>query len=197
MNLNAYAKHRKESGLRGTTHVAVIHAINSGRLTPPAIRREGRGWVIDPVLADAQWAMNTDPSARNCAPEVDPAVYTPKPKASASQPKPPPIDQQEQPPTGVDSAAVKGMPNLAMSKAVKAAFDAKLAQLDYQRQSGELVPAKEVKESAFAMARAVRDRMLGITDRLAPVLAATTDARKVHQLLDEEIRVALRGMADG
>jgi hypothetical protein len=38
---------------------------------------------------------------------------------------------------------------------------------------------------------------MGIPDRLAPMLAATQDARQVHHLLSEEIRVALRVLADG
>ena len=71
MNLQGYAAHRKARGLRGTSHVAVLQAIQSGRLTEPAVRKIDGRWHIDASLADAQWAGNTnaapppDPSARN------------------------------------------------------------------------------------------------------------------------------------
>ena len=71
------------------------------------------------------------------------------------------------------------------------------AKLEALQGRGELVPAGEVKREAFALARGVRDALLGIADRLAPQLAATQDARVCHHLLSEEIRVALRGLTDG
>ena len=80
---------------------------------------------------------------------------------------------------------------------MKAAYEAKLMELQFKERNAELVSITEVKSQAFALARAVRDGMMGIADRLAPQLAASTDARQVHQLLVEEIRVALRGLNDG
>ena len=59
MNLQAYAAHRKAKGLRGTSHVAVLQAIQTGRLTDPAVRKISNRWVIDPTLADLQWVSNT------------------------------------------------------------------------------------------------------------------------------------------
>ena len=52
MNLQQYANHRKALGLRGTSHVAVLKAIQAGRLAPPAVTRKGRGYPpaeADPV----------------------------------------------------------------------------------------------------------------------------------------------------
>jgi len=172
MNLKAYADHRKARGLRGSSHVAVLNAIRDGRLTAPAVRRDGRNWVIDAAAADQQWGDRTDPGARGQMPAAD--------YASASA-----------------GSGAKGLPALSVSKAVRAAYDAKLTQLQYQRESEELISALDVKAQAFALARAVRDKLMGIADRLAPQLAATQDARVCHHLLSEEIRVALRGLADG
>jgi hypothetical protein len=69
--------------------------------------------------------------------------------------------------------------------------------LEYKTKSGELVPVADVKAQAFTLARAVRDGLLALPDRVAPMLAATQDAAQVHRLLSEEIRVALRGLSDG
>ena len=185
MNLQAYANHRKALGLRGQSHVAVLNAINDGRLTDPAVQRQGRSWIIDPALADAQWASRTDPSEYGSM-----GGGTARPIALAS-PAPPPATTIQPP------QAPKGGPSLATSKQVKAAYEAKLTELEFKERTGELVSIREVKSQAFALARAVRDGMMGIADRLAPQLAASTDARQVHQLLTEEIRVALRGLSNG
>ena len=74
---------------------------------------------------------------------------------------------------------------------------ATLAELEAMQRRGELVPVSEVKAEAFSLARAVRDALMGLPDRVAPLLAATADAAQCHRLLSEEIRVALRGLADG
>jgi hypothetical protein len=190
MNLKQYADHRKALGLRGQTHVAVINACNDGRLTPPAVHRNGRSWVIDAQLADEQWATRTDPSEYG---GMGGGTARPiGPVASASQPPSTPP-----PPVELTAPVPKGGPSLAVSKQVKAAYEAKICELDYKQRNGELVAAREVKGQAFTLARAVRDGMMGIADRLAPQLAASTDARQVHALLTTEIRVALRALADG
>ena len=183
MNLQAYANHRKALGLRGTSHVAVRDACIDGRLTPPAVRREGRSWIIDADLADEQWATRTDPSEKGAmgGGTARPIGITSATATTAGQPP----------------AAAKGGPPLAISKQVKAAYDAKLTELDYKERSKELVLASETRAEAFASARAVRDALLSLADRLAPMLAATTDARECHRLLTEEHRIALRGLADG
>ena len=186
MNLQQYANHRKAMGLRGKSHVAVINAINDGRLAAPAVQRVGRNWVIDPEQADAQWASRTDPSEQGAM-----GIGTALPASTAAPPAPA-TAAASQPP-----AMTKGGPSLAISKQVKAAYEAKLTELDYKERNGELVSTRDVRDQAFALARAVRDGMMGIADRLAPQLAAATDARQVHALLTEEIRVALRGLANG
>jgi hypothetical protein len=180
MNLQAYADHRKAQGLRGQSHVAVINAIKDGRLSPPAVQRQGRGWIINAELADAQWAGRTDPGNEGTKGGSDLPIGRPSPVATVG-----------------NASAVKGGPPLAISKQVKAAYDAKLAELEYKTKSGELVPVADVKAQAFTLARAVRDGLLALPDRVAPMLAATQDAAQVHRLLSEEIRVALRGLSDG
>lgn len=199
MNLQAYANHRKAMGLRGQSHVAVLNAINDGRLTPPAVERHGRSWVINAELADEQWAARTDltgggeslerpigPPPRDAAPPPAPPA-PPAPKATPAVPPPAP---------GRASFGANG-PSLAISRQVRAAYEAKLKELEFKERAGELVPAADVKREAFSLARALRDGLMRIPDRVAPLLAATTDARKAHQMLSDEIRVALRGLNDG
>lgn len=80
--------------------------------------------------------------------------------------------------------------------AIREEWVAELARLDAMERNGELVSKAQEKAEAFNCARAVRDALLGLADRLAPMLAATTDARECHRLLTEEHRVALRVLSD-
>ena len=51
LSIRAYARHR------GVSHVAVKKAIDTGRIS------QLPDGTIDPVVADAQWAANTTPTA--------------------------------------------------------------------------------------------------------------------------------------
>jgi len=97
----------------------------------------------------------------------------------------------------VDALPEDAIPALDRSRGRREHYAAELARLEVLQRRGELLPAAEVRAEAFALARAVRDALLGLPDRLAPMLAATQDAAQCHRLLAEEIRVALRGLADG
>ena len=171
MNLQAYAKHRKEQGLRGTSHVAVLKAIESGRLTEPAVRKVDGRWHIDATLADQQWAGNTDPRG-------------------ALPPPPSPIDTRQPHPAG-------GGPSLAEAKRARAVWQAERERIELRQLKGELVSTAEVKAEAFNVARVVRDNMLAIPDRVIPTLASMSDLRAMHQYLTEEIRTAIRSISDG
>jgi hypothetical protein len=204
VNLQAYARHRKERGLRGASHVAVLKAIDSGRLHEPAVRKEGKNWVIDPVLADGQWADNTDPMRTEALPPPPPpAKPTPKPKAAAEPALPAkPQEKPARPPatpatTATPPASDPGGPSLAQAKRAIAVYQAELARLSVMREKGELVLAEEVKGEAARLARQVRDLLLIIPSRNAARVAAMGDPEEVRSLLQGEIEGALRGLAGG
>jgi hypothetical protein len=170
MNLQAYAKHRKEQGLRGTSHVAVLKAIESGRLTEPAVRKVDGRWHIDATLADQQWAGNTDPRG-------------------ALPPPPSPIDTRQPHPAG-------GGPSLAEAKRAKAIYEAELTRIELQRTKKELISADEVRQEASRLGRQVRDLLLIIPGRNAAKLATMQDSQAISDLLEAEITNALRGLQD-
>jgi hypothetical protein len=186
MNLQAYANHRKALGLRGTSHVAVINAYNDGRLSEPAVRREGRSWIINPELADEQWAARTDPSeygghAGGGSRPI--GIETP------AQQEPAPSSAQSAPP------AAKSGPPIAVSKQVKAAYEAKLTELDYKERSREMGSLQDMRKEASRLARQVRDLLLIIPSRNAAKVAAMSDPEEIRALLQAEIESALRGLA--
>ena len=54
LSIEGYARHR------GVARSAVDQRIKAGSL-PTGARRVGKRWVIDPVIADAEWAAHTQP----------------------------------------------------------------------------------------------------------------------------------------
>jgi hypothetical protein len=185
MNLQAYANHRKALGLRGTSHVAVINAYNDGRLSEPAVRREGRSWIINAELADEQWAARTDPSEYGAM------------GGGTARPIGVEAPAQQQPATSSAQSALlaKGGPPLAVSKQVKAAYEAKLTELEYKERTGEMGNLQDVRKEASRLAHQVRDLLLIIPSRNAAKVAVMTDPEEIRALLQAEIESALRGLA--
>jgi hypothetical protein len=159
-------------------------ALAAGRITANA---DG---TIDPVLADSQWAASTNLS---------------KPRNSVTGvPKKRRLPGAPSDPLGVSSSGVgeasNGAPagdtarlvsSYAGSRAAREGYMARLAKLDYEQRSGKLVEADEVRAQIFALGRRARDRLLGIPDRLASILAGETDRAEIHRLLTEEITRSL------
>ena len=151
---------------RGVSHVAVIKAIKAGR-----IEKEPDG-TIDPVKADAAWERNTNKAQKRRVEK----------SADADAHVGPPI--------------VNSGPSFAQSRAIKEAYNARLAKLAYEEKSGALVRSDSVKVSWFNVLRVLRDRALNLPDRLAPMLAAETDPKTVRDMLDEELRKILDDASD-
>jgi hypothetical protein len=91
---------------------------------------------------------------------------------------------------------VNSGPSFAQSRAIKEAYNARLAKLSYEEKSGALVRTDNVKVSWFNTLRVVRDRTLNLPDRLAPILAAETDPKIVREMLEEELRIILNDASD-
>jgi hypothetical protein len=183
--------------LKGVSKASVSKALQSGRISG-AVVMEGGKRMLDRDMALQLWDQNTRRShhAAVISPEAQKRVRT-----SAPAPDPPPTS-----PSVISAAALKrlvadlpddGIPDLYESRGRKEHYQAELAKLQVSQQLKELVSAEDVKREAFAMGRSIRDGMMNIPDRLAAQVAAIGDPREVHRLMTEEIRVALRMLADG
>ena len=156
---------------RGCSHVAVLKAIKSGR-----IEKESDG-TIDPIKADAAWERNTNQAQQR------------KEQKPAAAPAVPPEKQ-------IDPPAINSGPNYAQSRAIKEAYLARLAKLSYEEKSGALVRMDSVKVAWFNVLRVMRDRVLNLPDRMAPILSAEQDPKQVRDLLDLELRQILDDAAE-
>lgn len=167
LGLRAYARHRAERGLVGRTLHAVQRAIADGRITPI----DGR---IDPEVADIQWAEKTD------------AVQQARGARGGHAPRP-----DAEPPRSVPAPAGDRDGYFA-TKERRERAEAELAELELQERRRELVRAADVERVTFEANRAVRDRVMGIADRVAPIVAAEADVARCHEVIANECRAALR-----
>jgi len=98
-------------------------------------------------------------------------------------------------PTRKESSALE-IPSFNESRAKSEHFRAELARLDLEVKEDQLVEVSRVKREAFSAARAVRDALGNIPDRVSNQMAAESDPVIIHQTLTEEIRKALETLTD-
>jgi len=149
-------------------HRGVSHQAVMRALREGRITKEPDG-SINPAKADAQWSANTDFSR-----QPDKARRTVKGEA---------------PPSAAG-------PDYNVSRAVREAYTARLAKLEYEEKTGKLVDAEKVKMQWFNTLRIVRDRILQMPDRLAATFAAEVDTLKIKTTMDAELRRILDDAAD-
>ncbi len=77
------------------------------------------------------------------------------------------------------------------AQAQERAYHAKLAELEWKKAIGELVPAADVTSELARVFATFREAMQQIPGRVAAVLAAESDQARIHEVLDDEIRGAL------
>jgi len=170
LSIRAYARHR------GVSHTAVAKALNAGRISKNA---DG---TIDPATADAQWDRNTLPSQ-----SLNTGAAKPAPKVETS-----PVSTRDAP---APPETRSGAPDYQTSRAIREAYTARLAKLDYEERTGKLLNADEVKVKQFNLARLLRERLQQIPRKVAPLIVAAViaqpDQRAVEELLLDSIREAL------
>jgi hypothetical protein len=165
---------------RGCSPAAVTSAIKSGRIKEAVVVKDGKE-LLDFDKANDLWTRNTQ--------QQPPSTQTP------ATPSELPSDRALR--AFIEGLPEDEIPDLNWSRARREHYSAEREKIGTLKDRGEVIVQSKTKAEAFACARAVRDALLSLADRLAPQLAATTDARECHRLLTEEHRIALRGLADG
>lgn len=102
----------------------------------------------------------------------------------------PPADPEAD---GIESPAKS--PAFAAVQLRKEHYRAELARLEFEQAINKLVNREHVEAEGFRIGRQVRDAILNVPARLAGILAAETDQRRVHDLLETELRQALEALA--
>lgn len=177
LSIRGYARHR------GVSHTAVRKALATGRI------RLGEDGKINPTAADQQWTTST-----NLSKPRNSVLGVPKKRRAPDAPSDPlgspGLDEHVAPPA-TDPGATRLVSSYAASRAAREAYLARLAKLEFEERSGKLVDADEVRAQIFGLGRRLRDALMGLPDRLAPVLAGQTDQAEVHRMLAQEILASL------
>ena len=87
------------------------------------------------------------------------------------------------------------IPDFAESKAKREFYLAELAKLDVLEKKKELVSVEEIKKSSFAKARAIREQLINLADRLSHQLAGEDDATVIYKIINSEHREALENLS--
>jgi hypothetical protein len=170
MTLCEYARYR------GCDKKAVQYAIARGR-----IHRNDDG-SIESDQADADWENNTD-HAR--------ARYGPKPPRARPSHRevhgdgraPSAIPNVDDPRPGV---------NFHNARTAREIYEARLKKLAFEQKQGDLLPRAKVEAATVNQYQVFREAMLNVPNRVAGQIAAESDPVKIHQLLEGEIRLALK-----
>lgn len=167
LSFRAYAKHR------GVSHEAVRKAVHAGRIS--TVQVEGGRKLIDPSKADQEWAENSSFDHKRQPYRAE--------KTAAQAGEPPP--------------ASPGAPSYLQSRAIREAYAARLAKLEFEEKSAKLISVDRVKVEAFKIARTVRDAVLNIPDRIANELASYGgDPVKIHERMTQELILALEELVN-
>lgn len=86
-------------------------------------------------------------------------------------------------------------PLFAESQRRREYYKAELARLEYEQLLRSLVSIDEVEAEGFLVMRQVRDAIESVPSRVAGMLAAESDQRRVYDVLMQELRQALEGLA--
>lgn len=154
---------------RGVSREAVSKAIDTGRIS--TVQGDTGRKMIDPEVADIQWAKNTDP-AQSARANAHKAAVPPSPRSD---------DQQ-------GSAYWDAHTRREIAAANK-------EELLHKKLAGELVERAKVENAAFGIGRMLRDSVLGLPTRLAPELAPMTDAFAIETKLRDALRKVLADIA--
>lgn len=156
---------------RGVSKEAVSKAIEKGRIST-VIGANGRK-MIDPVVADIQWAKNTDP---------DQSARANAPKGNSS------------PPSG-GGGSDGDASGYWDARTRRETAEASMAEMKLKQLAGDLVDRKRVEAAGASAGRMLRDAILGVPTKLAPELSSVTDSWEIERRLTTALRLVLEDAA--
>ena len=204
MGLREYSRHRS------VTLASVQAAIKNGRID--VVRREVRGMreysFVDSEAADRTWEQRTNSGKKyrltrgerdGVVPQVSAGSHK---TAHPATDNPPVVTTGDQPTAAADSTDDGVNQNsdgarYAAARAKNEENKAKLAELEWREKARIVVNTEAVKTAYYNATRVVMQSMLNVSPRISPIVAAESDARRCHDIIDHEIRVALQSLADG
>lgn len=171
VSIREYAKHR------GVSHTAVQKAIASGRLVA-SVTGSGKTTLVDVAAADVEWPRGAREMMNDAFHESAPAERA-EPAPRQAEPSPSP-------------EMSKSTATYQQSRAVREAYAARLAKLEFEKRSGKLVDADEIEKKWTDIASLVRTRVLGIASKAKQKIPGLTVSQ--YKILDEIVVDALESL---
>jgi len=172
---------------RNNRAVSYMHAQKAkGRL---AMVNVGGKEMVDVEASLAKMAASADPAKAYVVETNDAQRAMHRGPQAAEMPAAQPTAQSFNP----DGAASKNTTYM-QAKTAREVYDAKMAQLDYERESGKLVKKQEMESALFAIARAVRDGLTNSARRIAAEVSSLNTAEECEAVIDRENRAILENM---
>ena len=141
---------------------------------------------IDPETANREWVQNTFAGQTLAKAARAAEKQQPAPAAAPPQAYMAPAAEPATPSADPVNAYLR-------ARAIKENFAARKMQLEYEELAGKLIPAARAAEYAASFSAIVKDTLMAVPDRLAPMLAALeSDERAIHRMLAAEIAAVLR-----
>jgi hypothetical protein len=162
LSIRAYARHR------GVTHVAVIKAIEAGRITQ---QTDG---TIDPEQADREWERNTSTSRRKSTMQNQTAAES------------------------ISTGSANGSTSLLQARTVNEVVKAQTNKVRFAQLKGEFVDRPQAIAHVFQLARTERDAWLNWPARISAQLAAKLDVdpHVMHVALEAAVREHLQELGE-
>jgi hypothetical protein len=86
---------------------------------------------------------------------------------------------------------------LAKARAKNEVFKANLAELEYKRQVGQLLPVEEVSRVWAEQVRIAKERFLSLPARVAPAVLRMSELREIERYLREALHSVLEELSRG
>lgn len=162
LSIRAYARHR------GVSHVAVMKAIEAGRITQQA---DG---TLDPEQADREWEQNT----------ASPRKKSPMQNHTTAE--------------AISSATSPNGTSLLQARTVNEVVKAQTNKVRLAQLKGELVDRPQAIAHVFKLARTERDAWLNWPARISAQLAAKLDVdpHAMHVALEAAVREHLQELGE-
>lgn len=158
-------------------HTRISRAVKDGILDGTYTKKKKR-YSFDKEKAIQAWKDNINPSSQMGG-QVNKALHE--------------VAQGNKTETA-EALQAPGIPKMAQSKAVREAFEAKIAQLKYKEMAGKLISSDEVKTEAYKTAKRVRETIMNIPNRTAVELASMKDPHQIEMYLLEQLSDALKSL---
>lgn len=153
-------------------------ALSSGREVPV---------IINPEKARQAWGQNTDPTWVRDQEKLSAGRARAHAQAKGREPAPEPEPRDDE--GGVGLTAGKGIPTIAQSNAITAAYKARITKLEYEEKAGKMVNAEQIKLRMFGMIKTAQTKLRGVPTKAKGSIPTLTvrDIEILENLIDDAL----------